>query len=255
EATGNPVKALSHHRAFYQAERSVFNAENERKTRQLEAQFDLEKLRYEVEIARTARMEAEMKVAERTAELEQSQLEMLNRLAIAAEYRDDQTGQHTLRVGRLAAAVARALHWLPQEADILDKAARLHDIGKIGIPDEILLKSEKLTAEEFERMKQHTIFGAKILSGGRSRLVRMAEEIARAHHEHWDGNGYPYGLEGQQIPIEARIVAVIDMFDALTHERPYKRAWSKAEALEEIRAHSGSRFDPSVVQAALGVLK
>lgn len=192
----------------------------------------------------------EHRVSERTQELELAQLETLQRLALAAEYRDDDTGLHTRRVGHCCARIAEELGLSSQEVDLLQRAAPLHDVGKIGVPDSILLKPGKLTAEEFEVIKQHTVIGAKILSGSRSPWLQMAEEIALTHHERWDGCGYAR-IEGDRIPLVGRIVAVADVFDALTHERPYKKAWSLEDAVQEIKAQSGQQFDPQVVEAFL----
>ncbi|HKP51370.1 MAG TPA: HD domain-containing phosphohydrolase [Chloroflexia bacterium] len=196
----------------------------------------------------------EEKVRERTQELEEAQIEILERLARAAEYRDDQTGQHTQRVGNTSAILARALGMVESQVELMRRAAPLHDVGKIAVPDEILLKPDKLTPQEFEIIKTHTTVGAALLSKGRSAFTRAAERIALTHHERWDGRGYPQGLQGEEIPIEGRIVAVVDVFDALTHERPYKHAWTLEEALEEIKRQSGQHFDPRVVEAFLSVV-
>lgn len=190
-------------------------------------------------------------VRERTRELEVSQLETLQRLALAAEYRDDDTGLHTKRVGTNAACIARAMGLPGAQVDLLLLAAPLHDVGKIGITDAILLKPGKLTDEEFATMKEHTSIGGKMLSGSSSPWLQLAEEIALTHHERWDGKGYPCGLRGEAISLPGRIVAVADVFDALTHERPYKKAWPEAEAIAEIERQSGSQFDPRVVAAFL----
>lgn len=191
----------------------------------------------------------EDRVIARTRDLEASQFEILERLARAAEYRDDQTGQHTQRVGRTTALLTRALGLPPDFADRVERAARLHDAGKIGIADAILLKPGRLSPEEFETMKSHTTIGARLLAGGHSELVRMAERIALTHHERWDGSGYPQGLSGEAIPIEGRILAVADVFDALTHKRPYKQAWPLADTVAEIVRESGRHFDPRLVAA------
>lgn len=189
----------------------------------------------------------ETKVRERTADLAQSQLETLQRLARAAEYRDDDTGLHTKRVGWLAARLAEALQL--SCSTLLQQAAPLHDVGKIGISDMILLKPGQLTREEFTTMQAHPGIGAEILSGSTSPLLQLAEKIALTHHEHWDGSGYPYNLAGDAIPIEGRIVAVADVFDALTHERPYKHAWPIEAALAEIQKQGGRQFDPALANA------
>ena len=195
----------------------------------------------------------EAKVLERTYEVQQAQIEILQRLALAAEFRDDITGQHTQRVGQLAAQIAHTLGMPADEIELLRLAAPLHDIGKLGIPDSILLKPDRLTIDEFEQMKQHTSIGARILSGSRYELLRYAEEIAHSHHERWDGAGYPRALVGENIPLAGRIVAVADAFDVLTHERPYKMAWSIPDTLDEIARQSGDKFEPRVVDALLHV--
>jgi putative two-component system response regulator len=192
----------------------------------------------------------EQRVRQRTLELEDTQVEILERLALAAEYRDDDTGQHTKRVGQTAAQIARALDLSATHVELIRRAAPLHDVGKIAIPDSILLKPGKLTPQEFNQMKTHTTLGAKMLSGGRFPLLQQAEEIALTHHERWDGTGYA-GLRGEAIPIGGRIVSVADVFDALTHERPYKKPWLLDEALQEVRDQRGKQFDPRVVDAFL----
>jgi putative two-component system response regulator len=196
----------------------------------------------------------EERVRARTRELEETRLEILDRLAIAAEYRDDDTRDHTRRVGLNAMLVGQALNLLPDQVEMLRRAAPLHDLGKIGIPDAILLKPGELTLEEYEIMKNHTTIGAKILTGVRSPLLQLAEEIALTHHERWDGGGYAR-LEGEAIPLAGRIVAVVDTFDALTHERPYKNAWSVGDAVREIERASGTQFDPRIVDAFLSIVE
>jgi putative two-component system response regulator len=193
--------------------------------------------------------ELEQMVAERTRELEQSQLEVLERLAAAVEFRDDDTGEHTKRVGMVSAMLAEAIGLPHPTVQLIGRGAPLHDIGKVGIPDNILLKAGPLTSEEFEIMKAHTVIGARMLNNGRSELVRMSQRIALSHHEWWDGSGYPHRTSGQRIPLEARIVAVADFLDALTHDRPYRLAWSIDETLAEIKRQSGSHFDPAIAEA------
>jgi putative two-component system response regulator len=191
----------------------------------------------------------EQTVEERTRELDQARIEILERLALTAEYRDDATGEHTLRVGRTAALVWSGLGG--REVELIAQAATLHDIGKVGVPDAILLKPARLTPSEYEAMKSHVDVSRRILSGSRSPLLRLSEEIAVSHHEKWDGTGYPDGLSGEPIPLSGRVVAIADVFDALTHERPYKPAWPIEEAVSEIRAQSGRHFDPRVVETFL----
>jgi putative two-component system response regulator len=190
-------------------------------------------------------------VRRRTAQLQQAHLEILDRLGRVAEYRDDATGQHTERVGRLCGLLAQELG-LPQERiTLVMRTAPLHDLGKVATPDAVLLKQGPFDEGEREIMRKHSAAGAQLLSGGTSELVQMAEEIALFHHERWDGMGYPCGLEADEIPLTARIVSVADAFDALTHVRPYKEAWSVPDALAEIERERGGQFDPLVVDALL----
>ena len=190
----------------------------------------------------------EQAVAERTAELEETQNEILERLAAAAEYRDDATGQHAQRVGELAALISLELGLSEDEAGLIGQAALLHDMGKIGVPDHILLKRGRFTADEREQMAAHSSIGARIVGGSRSRLLQLAEAVALTHHDRWDCGG-PGRPGGEAIPLAGRIVAVADVFDALTQERPYKAAWPPEEAAAEIARQSGQQFDPRVVTA------
>ncbi|WP_281888583.1 HD-GYP domain-containing protein [Paenibacillus sp. YYML68] len=190
----------------------------------------------------------EDKVRARTEELRRAKLEILQLLGRASEYRDDLTGSHTLRVGRLAGLIASRIGYTEMQVENLRMAAALHDIGKIGIPDHILLKPGRYEPYEFDQMKAHTLIGSSILAASSFSLLRLAGIIARSHHEKWDGSGYPDGLQGEQIPVEARIVALADFYDALTHERPYKKAWSAEETIAEIKRQSGLHFDPALVE-------
>jgi putative two-component system response regulator len=184
------------------------------------------------------------KVAEQ--ELFKSRLEMLERLAVTAELRDDSTGEHSYRVGKLAALLAQEFGCEDDTCYMIDLAARLHDIGKIGVPDAILLKPDKLNDAERQIMRTHTTVGAELLSKSNMPELQMAEEIARYHHEWWDGSGYPGNLTGSAIPLSARITALADVFDALTHKRPYKIAWPLDAALDEISRLKGRQFDPQL---------
>ena len=195
----------------------------------------------------------EAKVRERTRELVEAQIEIIERLAIAAEFRDDNTGQHTHRVGQMSALVAKQMGLPDSQVSLIRRAAELHDVGKIGVPDTILMKIGKLTPAEFEIIKTHTVIGARILSGGKFPLLRLAEEIAFSHHERWDGDGYAR-MPGTEVPLAGRIVAVADVFDALCQERPYKLAWSVADAIAELDRQRGHQFDPAVVEAFLRVI-
>ncbi len=173
----------------------------------------------------------------------------LLRLAALAEYRDDNTWEHTQRVAQVAARIARRLGLPDAEVELVRLGAPLHDLGKVAIPDAILLKPERLTAEEFEVVKTHAVVGASILEGATAPQLVVAERIARAHHERWDGGGYPDGLAGDAIPLPGRLVAVADVFDVLVHERPYKEEWSVEDAAQEIARNAGTQFDPDVVEA------
>ncbi len=196
-----------------------------------------------------ARATLKYQLEERTKQLEDSQVEMLVRLAKVAETRDDDTGEHVWRVAQTSSTLAEAIGLDKEHRAMLMRAARLHDVGKIGIPDGILLKAGSLSSAEFEVVKEHTTFGANLLSGSQSKLIQMAETIALTHHENWDGSGYPKGLKGEDIPIEGRILAVADAFDSMTHDRVYRLAMSEDEAIEEIKAQAGKKFDPDIVNA------
>ncbi len=185
----------------------------------------------------------------RSLEIDAARVESLRGLAIASEYRDNDTHEHTERVGRMAEVIGRAIGVPEPSLGLLRQAAPLHDIGKIGISDAILLKPGRLTAQERQEMERHTFIGADILSGSASLVLRMAEEIALTHHERWDGGGYPHRLRGDAIPLYGRIVAVADVFDALTHSRPYKDAWTVDRAVAHICGESARQFDPEVIAA------
>lgn len=212
-------------------------------------------------------------IQQRTAELEASRMDVIHCLARAVEYRDDHTGRHVERVGRYAGLIARALGLDESTVSMIEQAAQLHDVGKIGVPDEILMKPGRLTPEEFERMQKHTLFGRKIveqmserdweklrqhvhignriLEAPRSPLLSMAARIALTHHERWDGSGYPLGLAGNDIPLEGRITAVADVFDALSSHRPYKSAYPIDRCFQILQSESGTHFDPRIVDAFL----
>jgi putative two-component system response regulator len=186
----------------------------------------------------------EQRVRARTRDLETAKLEILERLARAAEYRDDATGQHAQRVGDTAALIAEALEMPEAQVSLLRRAAPLHDVGKIGVPDAILLKPGSLTPAEFEVMKRHTHIGARLLAESIAPQLRLAELIALTHDERWDGRGYG-GMRGEEIPLIGRIVAVADAFDAMTHDRPYRPAMEMEEALSRIGSEAGTHFCPT----------
>ena len=183
-----------------------------------------------------------------------AQVESMERMAVVAELRDDSTGAHSYRVGRLASLLAKEYGCDDETIFMIDIAARLHDIGKVGIPDGILLKPAKLNAAEREVMKTHTTIGAEVLANSNIPHMQTAEEIARFHHEWWDGTGYPAGLSGSKIPEAARITALADVFDALTHKRPYKQAWPLDSTMTEIMALRGRQFDPQLTDLFLGLV-
>jgi len=183
--------------------------------------------------------------------LQQSYRETINRLVIASEYRDEDTGDHIVRMAAYCTLIAEK-HGLPEtEVEQIHMAAPMHDVGKIGIPDDVLLKPGKLTSEEFEIIKSHTLIGAKILGDSSSAILRMGTEIALTHHEKWNGKGYPNGLSGTAIPLAGRIVAIADVFDALTSKRPYKEAFSLEKAIDILNEGRGEHFDPELTDAFL----
>ncbi len=174
---------------------------------------------------------------------------MIERLALAAEYRDDETHEHNRRVGALSAKLAEAIGLTPEDTGLLRRAAALHDIGKIGIPDALLFKPSGLTFSEVRVMRTHAAIGARILGGSRIPLLQLAETVALTHHERWDGMGYPNGLKGDNIPVAGRIVAVADAFDAITNDRPYRAARSVDEAIAELRLEYDGQFEGRLIDA------
>ncbi|MDD4906791.1 MAG: response regulator [Methylobacter tundripaludum] len=198
-------------------------------------------------------------VQTRTDELRRTRLQVVQQLGRAAEYRDNETGNHILRMSHISALLAKSIGWNEADCELILHASPMHDIGKIGIPDHILLKPGKFEPEEWEIMKTHAVIGANILEGDDSELMKCAGEIALTHHEKWDGSGYPYGLSGEAIPLVGRIAALADVFDALTSVRPYKEAWTVEAAIDLIKENRGTHFDPELVTVFLeqlpGILK
>lgn len=190
-------------------------------------------------------------VRKRTYELQQTRMQVVQRLGMAAEFRDEETGNHILRMSHISELLARSIGWNDSDCELMLIASPMHDIGKIGIPDHILLKPGKLEADEWEIMKTHATIGGKLLDGDDSTLMCMAREIALSHHEKWDGSGYPNGLSGEDIPMSGRIAALADVFDALTSQRPYKKAWPLEDAVQLIKDNSGKHFDPKLVELFL----
>ncbi|GAA3916428.1 two-component system response regulator [Litoribacillus peritrichatus] len=193
-----------------------------------------------------ARVETHLSLV-RVSELEKTQLQIVHRLGRAAEYKDNETGLHVIRMSHYSVELGRLLGLTEYELDLLLHASPMHDVGKIGVPDHILLKPGKLTDEEWAIMYQHPQIGADIIGDHDSPLLAMAREIALTHHEKWDGSGYPNQLAGEDIPLVGRIVAVADVFDALTTERPYKKAWTVEKALDCLTESTGSHFDPELI--------
>jgi putative two-component system response regulator len=197
--------------------------------------------------------ELELRVLERTQEIEETRLDVIRRLGRAAEYRDNETGFHVIRMSKYCERLALAVGMPEAETTVLLNASPMHDVGKIGIPDAVLLKPGKLDAEEWAVMKSHTTIGGEILSGGGSALMEMASVVAMTHHEDFDGSGYPSGLAGKDIPLVGRISSICDVFDALLSVRPYKKAWTYEEAVEFMRKQSGTKFDPELLETFLGI--
>ena len=187
-------------------------------------------------------------------QLKQAHVDLVQRLGRAAEYKDTDTGEHIVRMSQYSKVLALGIGMSENQAELLHQAAPMHDVGKIGIPDAILLKPGKLSVTEFEHMKEHALIGAKILANSSSPLLQLAHTLAIEHHEKWDGTGYPYGLQGDEISIEGRIVAVADVFDALTSKRPYKDAWSVEKAVAHMKDQAGSHFDPAIIDLLVNKL-
>jgi response regulator RpfG family c-di-GMP phosphodiesterase len=197
----------------------------------------------------------EQRVAEVTEDLQSRSMEMLQRLAVVAEKRDSETGQHLVRMARYSKLLARETGFSETEVHVIGMAAPLHDIGKIGIPDGILLAPRRLTESELAVMRTHPEIGYEMLQGSSSESMKMSADIARYHHERFDGGGYPLGLRGEDIPLSARIVAVADVWDALLATRPYKKPWTEDAAIDLLRRGAGSQFDPMLVDAFLSNLE
>ncbi|MEZ9231466.1 HD domain-containing phosphohydrolase [Vibrio amylolyticus] len=192
-------------------------------------------------------LELAVKVKKRTEQLEQTRLEIIQRLGRAAEYKDNETGMHVIRMSHYSRIIAEQLDVNERWKELVFQASPMHDIGKIGIPDYVLGKPGKLDAEEWDIMQQHVKIGGDIIGDSESLLLQMAREIALYHHEKWDGSGYPHGTKGEDIPLSARIVAIADVFDALTSERPYKKAWPIEKAISLLEEEAGKHFDPNLV--------
>jgi putative two-component system response regulator len=194
-------------------------------------------------------------VREQTRTINDTRLKIIQRLGRAAEYKDDNTGMHVIRMSHYSRVLGLAVGMSESMADMLLDAAPMHDIGKIGIPDSILQKRGSLTEEESRVMRTHTDMGTAIIGEDQSELLKMARQVAATHHESWDGSGYPLGLSGEEIPLVGRIVAIADVFDALTSIRPYKNAWTVEDSISYLQEQSGIRFDPKLVPLFVENLK
>lgn len=198
--------------------------------------------------------ELERKVRLRTQQLQETRLQIIQRLGKAAEYKDNETGLHVIRMSRYAHVLAKATGMNEEDAELLMNAAPMHDIGKIGIVDKILKKPGSLTDDEYEEMKSHCAIGADVIGEDHSDLLELAKIIAISHHEKWDGTGYPNNLSGENIPLAGRIVAIADVFDALTSVRPYKKEWSVDEAISLLEKEAGKHFDPELVKLFVNIM-
>jgi putative two-component system response regulator len=252
---GRFEEALVHQEARFTQHEALFSRGTDLRIKTLQIAHDTEAARQQAEILRLRTGELEALVRGRTYDLEEYQLEAFQRLAVLAEFRDTDTGEHTIRVGDLSAEIALQLGEPDEWASQLRLAGRLHDIGKVAVPDSILLKPGPLTSDEFDVMKTHTTIGAEILAGSSSPLIQLASEVALNHHERWDGTGYPSGLVAADIPLSGRIVTVADVYDALTSHRTYKHAWTPLEAVQYILGARGAQFEPRIVDAFIAVFR
>ncbi|MCX6520694.1 MAG: tetratricopeptide repeat protein [Actinobacteria bacterium] len=252
---GDFEAALGYQEERFRVHETIFSDGADLRIKTLQVAHDTEAARQQAEILRLRTGELEALVRGRTYDLEEYQLEAFQRLAVLAEFRDTDTGEHTIRVGDLSASIATELgsdrEWVSQ----LRLAGRLHDIGKVAVPDSILMKPGPLTPAEFDVMKTHTTIGAEILAGSSSPLIQLAAEVALNHHERWDGSGYPNGLAAEGIPLSGRIVTVADVYDALTSHRTYKHAWTPLEAITYIVGARGAQFEPQIVDAFVRVMR
>jgi putative two-component system response regulator len=251
---GRFEQALVHQEARYALNEEMFSRGTDLRIRTLQIQHDTETTRMQAEILRLRTTELEQMVQMRTSELETFDMEAFQRIAVMAEYYNADIGAHPVRVGALAGEIALELGEDPEFCRHLSMAARVHDVGKVGVPDSILLKPGALTAAEFEKVKTHTIHGHEVLCGSTSPLLQLAADVAHSHHERWDGTGYPRGLTTLSIPLGARIVAVADVYDALVSERVYKLAWPPIDAVNYVIGGRGTQFEPRIVDAFITVM-
>jgi putative two-component system response regulator len=254
KGVGRFEEALTHREAWIRINEQIFNRDTDLRIKTLQISHDTLAARDQAELLRVRTTELEELVTARTHDLEEHHYEAFERLARIAEVRDPDSGEHSSRVGELAYEIAVRLGEDSAYCNELRLAARLHDIGKVGVPDAILQKPGPLTDAEFDVMKTHTTIGATVFAGSRSHLIELAAEVAQSHHERWDGRGYPQGLVGEAIPLSARIVSVADVYDALVTAHRYKGAWTSAEAIRHVMAGRGAQFEPRIVDALVAVV-
>jgi putative two-component system response regulator len=251
---GRFERALFHREESTRIHEQIFDRDTDLRIKTLQISHDTLAARDQAELLRVRTTELEELVTARTQDLEEHHYEAFERLAAIAEYRDPDSGEHSSRVGELAAELAIQLGEPRSWTEELRLAGRLHDVGKVGVPDSILQKPGALTDEEFDVMKTHTTIGATVFAGSRSTLIQLAAEVAQSHHERWDGSGYPAGLKGEAIPLSGRIVAVADVYDALITVHRYKLAWSSSDAVSHVVAGRGTQFEPRIVDALVAVV-
>jgi response regulator RpfG family c-di-GMP phosphodiesterase len=254
KSLGRYEEALQHREASARIHEQIFNRDTDLRIKTLQISHDTLAARDQAELLRVRTTELEHLVTARTQDLEEQHYEAFERLAVIAEYRDPDSGEHSSRVGELAYEIALALGEDSGWADELRLAGRLHDVGKVGVPDSILQKPGALTDAEFEIMKTHTTIGATVFAGSKSTLIQLAAEVAISHHERWDGSGYPFGLAADKIPLSGRIVAVADVYDALVTVHRYKHAWTSSDAVDHMVAGKGTQFEPRIVDALVEVI-
>jgi putative two-component system response regulator len=254
KSLGRYEEALQHREASARIHEQIFNRDTDLRIKTLQISHDTLAARDQAELLRVRTTELEHLVTARTQDLEEQHYEAFERLAVIAEYCDPDSGEHSSRVGELAYEIALALGEDSGWADELRLAGRLHDVGKVGVPDSILQKPGALTDAEFEIMKTHTTIGATVFAGSKSTLIQLAAEVAISHHERWDGSGYPFGLAADKIPLSGRIVAVADVYDALVTVHRYKHAWTSSDAVDHMVAGKGTQFEPRIVDALVEVI-
>jgi len=254
KSLGQFENALLHREACSRIHEQIFNRDTDLRIKTLQISHDTLAARDQAELLRVRTTELEELVTARTQDLEEQHYEAFERLAAIAEYRDPDSGEHSTRVGELAAELAIELGEDRGWAEELRLAGRLHDVGKVGVPDSILQKPGSLTDAEFDIMKTHTTVGARVFAGSRSTLLQLAAEVAISHHERWDGSGYPAGLAGTAIPLSGRLVAVADVYDALITAHKYKHAWTSSEAVAHIVSGKGTQFEARIVDALVAVV-